>query len=132
MDYYIRPAWVEVCQKFFEAYVEFRVENTEKNRIEHNCRQIEIAFFDCDCLISVEMYCPNIMRSVSGCYDGSAQNTEKLIRMILWLALDVEELEIFNIEAIESKEEYSELWDILVEKYCRCYSGRNYKCRAKK
>lgn len=125
MDYYSRLTWIEVYQKFFEAYANFRAEGTAKHWIEHNDRKIELAFFDCGDFIQVEMYCPNIIRSLCGKYDGLAQNTEELIRMILWLTLDVEELDVYNIKASDSEEEYKELRDILVERYRKCYEDTN-------
>lgn len=121
MEYYSRPAWVDVSQKFFEAYIKFRLEGIQKHLIEHNNRNIEISFFDHVGFVSVELYCPEIIRSLSGCYDGSSQNTEELIRMILWLTLDVEELEEYKIQVTNSKEAFVELKDILVEKYGYCY-----------
>lgn len=121
MDYYSRPAWVDVSQKFFEAYIKFRLEGIQKHLIEHNNRNIEISFFDHVDFVSVKLYCPEIIRSLSGCYDGSSQNTEELIRMILWLALDVEELEVYHIKATNSEEAFIELKDILIEKYRYCY-----------
>ncbi|HPY84114.1 MAG TPA: hypothetical protein PLS20_03620 [Ruminococcus flavefaciens] len=121
MEYYSRPAWVDVSQKFFEAYIKFRLEGIQKHLIEHNNRNIEISFFDHVDFVSVELYCPEIIRSLSGCYDGSSQNTEELIRMILWLTLDVEELEEYKIQVTNSEEAFVELKDILVEKYGYCY-----------
>ena len=132
MDYYSRPAWVDVSQKFFEAYVKFRLEGTEKHLIEHNNRNIEISFFDHVDFVSVEFNCSEIIRSLSGCYDGSSQNTEELISMILWLALDSEKLEEYKIQATNSEEAFVKLKDILVEKYRYCYedtSGEPWKAK---
>ena len=116
-------AWIAVCQKFFEAYVNFRVEGTAKHCIEHNDRNIEISFFDHGYNTSVELYCSKIHNGCMGFYNGTLRNTEKLIRMILWLALDVEEPDVYNIKASDPEEEYKELGDILVERYRNCYEN---------
>ena len=60
MEYYSRMAWIVIYQKFFEAYVNFRVEGTAKHCIDHNNRNIEIYFFDHGDYTSVELYCSKI------------------------------------------------------------------------
>lgn len=120
MDY-SRKKYLEICQEFFEAYIKFRLEGTEEHWIKHNNRNIQINFFDHGDHVLVELRCSEILRSLSGLYDGSAQKTQELLRMILWLALDVEDLDVYEIKTSDPEEEYNELRDILVEKYRMCY-----------
>ena len=87
MDY-TREEYVEMCREFFEAYIKFRLEGTEKHWIKNNNRNIQINFFDHGDFLTVKLYCPEVLKSLSGYYNHSARNTEEIIRMILWLVFD--------------------------------------------
>lgn len=122
MDY-TREEYVEMCREFFEAYIKFRLEGTEKHWIKHNNRNIQINFFDHGDFLTVKLYCPEVLKSLSGYYNHSARNTEEIIRMILWLVFDSEELYTYEIETKDPEKEYSEIKEILIERYRLCYDA---------
>lgn len=122
MDY-SRKKYLEICQEFFEAYVKFRIEGVEAHWLKRNDRNIEIAFFDQGDFLKVNLYCPEIFKSLNGYYNHSAQNTEEIIRMILWLAFDAEKLYTYEIEENDYEKEYSKIKEILIERYCLCYDA---------
>ena len=129
MEYYSRPVWVDVSQKFFEAYINFRLEGTTEHCIEHNGREIKLSFYDESDYVLVIIGCSKIFREMDARYDGSSRNTEEIIRKILWFALDAEELEVYTVKASNTEEENKELSDLLAEKYRRCYD--RYCCSLK-
>lgn len=123
MEYFSGEAWVKVCGEFFDAYVNFRLDGTSEHLIEHNGRKIEIYFFDHVSYTSVELYCPSTFKAMLGYYDGSAKYTKEIIRMILWLALNVEDLENYEINTFDLEEEHKKLRELLVQKVGLCYEN---------
>ncbi len=73
MEYIERVQWIETCQVFFDAYVKFQIEGTEAHWYECNYRNIEIAFIDCSYFVKVQLYCPEVLRSLNGYYGRSAK-----------------------------------------------------------
>ena len=106
MEYIERAQWIEVCQMFFDAYVKFQIDGTEAHWYECNYRNIEIAFIDCGYFVKVQLYCPEVLRSLNGYYGRSAKNTEEIIRMLYWLAWEAEKRNSYVIKTADPEEEY--------------------------
>lgn len=123
MDNMSREEWLELCQRFFEAYADFRVDGTESHWIVRNNRNIEIAFLDCGDRLKVKMYCPEVLRSLSGYYGRSTQNTEEIIRMLYWLAWEAGKKQTYVIKTASPEEEYQQLRNVLVNHYRLCYDA---------
>lgn len=123
MEYIEREQWIEVCQMFFDAYVKFQIDGTEAHWYECNYRNIEIAFIDCGFFVKVQLYCPEVLRSLNGDYGWSAKNTEEIIRMLYWLAWEAEKRNSYIIKIAGPEEEYQQLRRILTEKYRLCYDA---------
>ncbi|MCQ2469657.1 MAG: hypothetical protein MJ100_07605 [Ruminococcus sp.] len=86
MEYIERMQWIEACQMFFDAYVKYQMDDTEAHWYESNDRSIEIAFFDNGGDLMVKLFCPEVMRTLTGYSDGSADKTGKIIREIQRMA----------------------------------------------
>ena len=123
MDYIEREQWIEVCQMFFDAYVKFQIDGTEAHWYECNYRNIEIAFIDCGFFVKVQLYCPEVLRSLNGYYGRLAKNTEEIIRMLYWLAWEADKSNSYVIKTADPEEEYQQLRRILTEKYRLCYDA---------
>lgn len=121
MEYIERKQWIEACQMFFDAYVKFQMDGTEAHWYECNSRNIEIAFSgDSDC-ITVQLYCPELLRRLSGCFGMTTERNEEIISMLYWLIWEAERLSIYSIETADSEQEYYQLRAILTDRYRRCY-----------
>lgn len=79
MDYIEREQWIEVCQMFFDAYAKFQIDGTEAHWYGCNYRNIEIAFIDCGYFVKVQLYCPEVLRSLNGYYGKLTKNTEGIV-----------------------------------------------------
>ena len=123
MDYIEREQWIEACQMFFDAYVKFQIDGTEAHWYGCNYRNIEIAFIDCGYFVKVQLYCPEVLRSLNGDYGRSAKNTEEIIRMLYWLAWEAEKKQTYVIEAASPEEEYQQLRKMLTDHYRLCYDA---------
>ena len=123
MEYIERMQWIEVCQMFFDSYAKFQIDGTEAHWYECNYRNIEIAFIDCGFFVKVQLYCPEVLRSLNGYYGRSAKNTEEIIRMLYWLAWEADKSNSYVIKATGPEEEYQQLRKILVENYRSCYDA---------
>lgn len=123
MEYIERMQWIEACQMFFDAYAKFQIDGTEAHWYECNYRSIEIAFIDCGFFVKVQLYCPEVLRSLNGYYGRSAKNTEEIIRMLYWLAWEAEKRNPYIIKTVNPEEEYQQLRRILTEKYRLCYDA---------
>lgn len=123
MEYIERMQWIEACQMFFDAYAKFQIDGTEAHWYECNYRNIEIAFIDCGFFVKVQLYCPEVLRSLNGYYGRLAKNTEEIIRMLYWLAWEAEKRNPYIIKTVNPEEEYQQLRRILTEKYRLCYDA---------
>ena len=121
MDDIEREQWIEVCQMFFDAYVKFQIDGTEAHWYESNDRSIEIAFFDNGGDLMVKLFCPEVMRTLTGYSDGSADKTEKIITMLRWLVWEAAFPNVYDITTADSEQEYDLLRAILIDRYRRCY-----------
>lgn len=121
MDNIEREQWIEVCQMFFDAYVKFQIDGTEAHWYESNDRSIEIAFFDNGGDLMVKLFCPEVMRTLTGYSDGSADKTEKIITMLRWLVWEAAFPNVYDITTADSEQEYDLLRAILIDRYRRCY-----------
>lgn len=123
MEYIERMQWIEACQMFFDAYAKFQIDGTEAHWYECNYRNIEIAFIDCGFFVKVQLYCPEVLRSLNGYYGRLAKNTEEIIRMLYWLAWEADKSNSYVIKTADPEEEYQQLRRILTEKYRLCYDA---------
>lgn len=121
MDYIERKQWIEACQMFFDAYVKYQMDGTEAHWYESNDRSIEIAFFDNGGDLMVKLFCPEVMRTLTGYSDGSAYKTEKIITMLRWLVWEAAFPDVYDITTADSEQEYDLLRAILIDRYRRCY-----------
>lgn len=108
---------------FFDAYAKFQIDGTEAHWYECNYRNIEIAFIDCGFFVKVQLYCPEVLRSLNGYYGRLAKNTEEIIRMLYWLAWEADKSNSYVIKTADPEEEYQQLRRILTEKYRLCYDA---------
>ena len=121
MEYIERMQWIEACQMFFDAYAKFQIDGTEAHWYECNYRNIEIAFSrDSDC-ITVQLYCPEILRRQSGGFGITTEQNEEIISMLYWLIWEAEKLSVYSIETADSEQEYDQLRAILTDRYHQCY-----------
>ena len=123
MEYIEKAQWIKTCQMFFDAYVKYLIDGTESHWYECNYRNIEIAFIDCGYFVKVQLYCPEVLRSLNGYYGKLAKNTEGIIRMLYWLAWEAEKRNSYVIKTADPEEEYQQLRRILTEKYRLCYDA---------
>lgn len=123
MEYIERMQWIEACQMFFDAYAKFQIDGTEAHWYECNYRNIEIACIDCGFFVKVQLYCPEVLRSLNGYYGRLAKNTEEIIRMLYWLAWEADKSNSYVIKTADPEEEYQQLRRILTEKYRLCYDA---------
>ena len=121
MEYIERVQWVEACQMFFDAYVKFQMDGTKAHWYECNNRNIEIAFSGDSDRVSVQLYCPEILRSLLGDFGITTERNEETISMLHWLIWEAEEPGVYSIETADSEHEYNLLRVILTERYSRCY-----------
>lgn len=121
MDYIEREQWIEACQMFFDAYVKYQMDGTEAHWYESNDRSIEIAFFDNGGDLMVKLFCPEVMRTLTGYSDGAADKTEKIITMLRWLVWEAAFPDVYDITTADSEQEYDLLRSILIDRYRRCY-----------
>jgi len=121
MEYIERVQWVEACQMFFDAYVKYQMDGTEAHWYESNDRSIEISFFDNGGDLMVKLFCPEVMRTLTGYSDGSADKTEKIITMLRWLVWEAAFPDVYDITTADSEKEYKQIRTILTTRYSRCY-----------
>ena len=127
MDRIERTQRAESYRMFFDAYAKFRTDGTEAHWYECNGRNIEIAFSERGDWIWVELYCPEILRSLSDCFGMAAERNEKIISMLHWLIWEAEEPGVYSIETADSDQEYDQLRVILTDHYRRCYYVCDWK-----
>jgi hypothetical protein len=121
MEYIERMQWIEACQMFFDAYVKYQMDCTEAHWYESNDRSIEISFFDNGGDLMVKLFCPEVMRTLTGYLDGSADKTEKIITMLRWLVWEAAFPDVYDITTADSEKEYKQIRTILTARYSRCY-----------
>ena len=115
--------WLDISQKFYEAYTRFRIEGTSVHSFKINDRSIEINF-SCDInSIVVNLYCPD--SDISFCEDFLLEEdaccnenyiTNLIIAEIYGLVWKPFSPEVFRIETDRCKNTFKQLEDILIEK----------------
>ena len=127
MEYVERVQWVEACQMFFDAYVKFQIDGTEAHWYQCNYRNIEIAFSGDRDSIMVQLYCPEVLKSLSGYFGMSVERNEELISMLHWLIWEAKAPSVYSIDTTDSEQECDLLRDILIAHYQSCYYVCDWK-----
>ncbi|WP_295069697.1 hypothetical protein [Ruminococcus sp.] len=118
--------WLDISQKFYEAYTRFRIEGTSVHWFSINNRKIEIGFSYADSesnWINVKIYCldSNIWFCEEFFLDDEAwlnENniTKLIIAEIYGLAWKPFPQKVFRIETDKSVNTYKQIENILIEK----------------
>ena len=115
--------WLDISQKFYEAYNRFRIEGTSVHSFKINDRSIEINFsYDINSIV-VNIYCPD--SDIRFCesflpeedaYCSENYVTNLIIAEIYGLAWKPFSPEVFRIETDRFKNTFKLVEDILIEK----------------